>query len=168
MAVDPTNVDDQVEGSRYSSRSRRFTVFVLLALTGVFLASIILPLSDGDYFTICAFKNVTGFPCPGCGLTHSFCALARGRLERAFEYNLLGPPVFVCFLVVWIRSACELAGWNKPALAFDHIANRFRLIKVFAVAFVIFGLGRIVYLLIYSPEILSGSPLARLISWINH
>jgi len=140
---------------------------VLLALTGVFVVSFILPLSDGDYFTICAFKNVTGLPCPGCGLTHSFCSLVRGHLERALDYNMLGPPVFLCFVMIWIKSACELAGWRRPALALGQISRRLRLAKVFVVAFIIFGAGRIVYLAIYRPEILSGSPLARLIGWIH-
>jgi hypothetical protein len=159
---------DEVQAPTNSSGSRRFTMFVLLALTGVFLASFVVPASDGDYFTICAFKNVTGLPCPGCGLTHSFCALVRGRLDRAFDYNMLGPAVFFCFVMVWIRSACELAGWRKPALAFDRIAKRLRLAKAFVVAFAIFGIGRIVYLVIYRPEILSSSPLAKVLGWINH
>ena len=162
-----TNADFEGLTATHSSGTRRFTIFILLALTGVFVASFILPLSDGDYFTICAFKNVTGLPCPGCGLTHSFCSLVRGHLERALDYNVLGPPVFLCFVMIWIKSACELAGWRRPAIALGQISRRLRLAKVFVVAFIIFGAGRIVYLAIYRPEILSGSPLARLIGWIH-
>jgi hypothetical protein len=81
---------------------------------------------------------------------------------------MLGPAVFLCFVMVWIRSACELAGWRKVAFGFDRIAKRLRLAKAFVVAFAIFGIGRIVYLVIYRPEILSSSPLAKVLGWINH
>jgi len=148
--------------------SRRLNVIVLLGLSGVFLASLILPAPDGDYFTICAFKNVTGLPCPGCGLTHSFCALARGHLAQALGYNMLGPAVFLVFVLLWIRSTCALTGWNRAALALDLLGRRLRLARVFVTAFVLFGVGRIVYLLIYRPDLLNSSPVARLVAWITH
>src|SRR5215472_5236969 len=133
-----TSASFQGQSATHSHGTTRFTIFVLLALTGVFVVSFILPLSDGDYFTICAFKNVTGLPCPGCGLTHSFCSLVRGQLARAFDYNMLGPLVFLCFVMVWIKSACEFAGWQRPALALGRISKSLRLAKAFVIAFIIF------------------------------
>src|SRR5262249_10330446 len=148
--------------------SKRLNGFVLLALSGVFLASFILPAPDGDYFTICAFKNLTGLPCPGCGLTHSFCALVRGHLAQAFEYNILGPAVFLFSVLAWIRSALVLAGWYRQALAMDLFAKGFRIAWAFVAVFVVFGVGRIVYLLISRPDLLNSSPVARLLAWITH
>src|SRR5215475_10096556 len=88
--------------------SRKLAWFAFVMLAAVFLISIIYHPAGGDYFTICGFKNATGLPCPGCGLTHSFCAFGKGQLLSAFAWNLLGPPLFVLFALVWIRALCVL------------------------------------------------------------
>jgi len=43
----------------------------------------------------CGFKAITGKPCPGCGLTRSFCAISHGRLGKAWDYNPFGFPLYV-------------------------------------------------------------------------
>ena len=48
----------------------------------------------------CYFRLLTGKPCATCGLTTSFCNLARGRLEAAFDANP-GGLVFFPFTVVF-------------------------------------------------------------------
>src|SRR5262245_57656798 len=93
--------------------SKRLAGLLLLGLTAVFVTSVLLRPPAGDYFTICAFKNFTGLPCPGCGLTHSFCALGKGDVVGAFVFNALGPPLFIAFLFIWVRSAFVLL--NIPA-----------------------------------------------------
>jgi hypothetical protein len=35
----------------------------------------------------CPFNLITGIPCPGCGMTRAFLALARGDLITALHYN---------------------------------------------------------------------------------
>lgn len=42
----------------------------------------------------CTFHTLTGHGCPGCGMTTSFAALARGQLGQAFEANPLGILLF--------------------------------------------------------------------------
>lgn len=54
-----------------------------------------LSLFGWDVPVLCTFRRVTGFPCPGCGLTRSFVFLAHGHLVDAFRMNLFGPPAFV-------------------------------------------------------------------------
>ena len=43
---------------------------------------------------LCTFRRLTGWPCPGCGLTRSFVFLAHGRLADAFGINVFGPVAF--------------------------------------------------------------------------
>jgi hypothetical protein len=141
--------------------------FALLMLSGVFLVSVIFSLphyyASESYFTLCGFKSFTGLPCPGCGLTHSFCALGKGDLARAFGYNLLGPPLLFTFVLVWIRSACVLLNKNKPVSLFDRMAERFHLVRAFLIAFAVFGAGRIIYMLVYHPQHAHDSPMMKLV-----
>jgi len=45
---------------------------------GVLLAVALLPL-DRIPYTICTFLRLTGYPCPSCGLTRGFVAMAHGQ-----------------------------------------------------------------------------------------
>ncbi|HUP64489.1 MAG TPA: DUF2752 domain-containing protein [Thermoanaerobaculia bacterium] len=46
-------------------------------------------------------------PCPGCGLTRSFIALAGGDWEGAAALNMLGPPLFLATVTLLL-----LHGWS--------------------------------------------------------
>ena len=64
-------------------------------LFAVLLASVLLEpgwVEQGP--TICAFRLVTGRPCPGCGLIRSFTAMGSGDVGRAFLYHPFGPLLF--------------------------------------------------------------------------
>ena len=148
--------------------SKKLAMFALGGLTAVFIVSMLLKPSTGEYFTICGFKNLTGLPCPGCGLTHSFCALAKGSVGEAFEFNLLGPLLFAVLILVWVRSACVLLNREKAVQVFDRIAERFNVVRAFAYSFAIFGVARIAYLLVFQPLPFQDSPLSRLIARLIH
>jgi hypothetical protein len=154
------------EGALASRSSKMLAGFALIILSGVFVASVIFN-PDGyfsmkPYFTICGFKNFTGLPCPGCGLTHSFCAIGKGNFISAFGFNLLGPPLFLTFAMLWMRSAGVLLKKYKPVIVFDRMAERFHLVKSFLFAFAVFGLLRIIYLLIFYPQLMHDSPMFKL------
>ena len=145
--------------------SKKLALLALIGLTAVFTVSVLIKPSTGEYFTVCGFKNLTGLPCPGCGLTHSFCALSRGSIGEAFEFNLLGPLLYAVLVLIWIRSACVLLNREKAVRGFDRIAERFNIVRAFAYAFAVYGIARIIYLLVYH-QAFWGSPLARLFSRI--
>jgi len=48
---------------------------------------------------ICSMKLLTGIPCPGCGLTHSFCAISAGNFSDAFHFHLFGPFIYTAVLI---------------------------------------------------------------------
>ncbi|MEI6512039.1 MAG: DUF2752 domain-containing protein [bacterium] len=47
----------------------------------------------------CSFQFITGRPCPTCGLTTSFTAMAHLQLLTAIKANLFGPVIFLGMLV---------------------------------------------------------------------
>ncbi|MEP7216642.1 MAG: DUF2752 domain-containing protein [Anaerolineaceae bacterium] len=67
------------------------SVIALACLCAAFALS---PTTVGTGPTICPFRLATGLPCPGCGLTRSWVALAHGRISASFNANLFGPLAF--------------------------------------------------------------------------
>lgn len=145
--------------------SRFGAVIVAVVLLGVYVLSMLWSPPDGDYFTICGFKSFTGLPCPACGLTHSFCAVGKGDLSRAFAYNLLGPPLLLFSLLVWIRSFCVVVGLTRRAATLDHFITRLRPVHAFLIGFLVFGIGRIAYLLAIGHG--GQSRLTRFLEWLG-
>jgi hypothetical protein len=45
-------------------------------------------------FRLCPFYWLTGRPCPLCGLTRAFCALAKGHWTQAIHFHALSPLAF--------------------------------------------------------------------------
>jgi hypothetical protein len=48
---------------------------------------------------VCPFRLFFGVPCPGCGLTRSFCAMSHGDVAGAFSYHALGPCLYLALLI---------------------------------------------------------------------
>ena len=161
-AVEPLANQSGGDDPRDQGPSRSLAWLVMLGLAGVFIVSVIYHPSEGNYFTVCGFKNMTGLPCPGCGLTHSFCAFGKGHLLAAFGWNLLGPPLFLLFALVWIRALCVLLNRRRFPRAFDSFAERYRLVRYSAFTFAVFGVARIIYLLIADPGSLQQTALSEL------
>ena len=66
------------------------------------LLAFLLPPPDGAHIagipSLCAFQNLSGLPCPGCGITRSVVCCAHGLWNAAIAYHPLGPPVFACLV----------------------------------------------------------------------
>jgi Protein of unknown function (DUF2752) len=59
-------------------------------------------------FLKCPLRSLTGIPCPTCGMTRSFVAIAQGNLDAAIKYHLFGPALFLLFLTVFLSLLWEL------------------------------------------------------------
>lgn len=57
---------------------------------------------------LCVVKRLTGYRCPGCGLTRSFAYMGEGQVLEAFRMHILGPPIFVAMLYQLVYSALRL------------------------------------------------------------
>jgi hypothetical protein len=58
--------------------------------------------------SLCPFKMVTGFPCPGCGITKSLIFLYEGNFSKSFYYHLFGPFTFLFCIITIIVLTIEL------------------------------------------------------------
>jgi hypothetical protein len=57
-------------------------------------------------FTVCIFKNVTGVPCPSCGITRSLVQLVHGNILEAIYVNPLGllAALFLLIAPCWLLA----------------------------------------------------------------
>ena len=58
----------------------------------------------------CAFRTLTGLPCPMCGLTTSVCHLVRSEWREAIRAHPAGPPVLAMGIVAGAGSAVVAVG----------------------------------------------------------
>ncbi|TGK39129.1 DUF2752 domain-containing protein [Leptospira andrefontaineae] len=78
-------------------------VFLVLAI----LISFQLPLETESehWFTICWWKQLTGWDCPGCGLTRSVICFFRGDFSGSWNYHPFGIPIAILgtsgFIIRW-------------------------------------------------------------------
>jgi hypothetical protein len=87
---------------------------LFLGLTAVFTISRLLPVpgADGriDHLpSVCPFHQLTGLPCPGCGLTRAFVCLSHGQFVQSLHWHPIGWLVYGVFLVLWARAGLTWA-----------------------------------------------------------
>lgn len=58
--------------------------------------------------SLCPFKMLSGFPCPGCGITKSMVYFYEGNLSKSLYYNIFGPLVIVFCIVTIAVLLTEL------------------------------------------------------------
>ena len=80
---------------------------VFFAIMSGLLAAVLLYDPRGGPAT-CTSRVLFGLPCPGCGMTRSVTAMARGRLAESLEVHLFGPLVLAVMSAVWGISLAGL------------------------------------------------------------
>jgi len=66
-------------------------------------------------FEFCLIKRLTGFPCPGCGMTRALIEFVKGNLSGAFEWHPLFwlVPIFIAAIFFYVKKPAK---WNKISL----------------------------------------------------
>ncbi|HEY1497587.1 MAG TPA: DUF2752 domain-containing protein [Candidatus Solibacter sp.] len=99
------------------SRDRQGAIYSLLPRLAALLAAFaVLYFFTPPDLPVCAFRWLTGRPCPLCGLTHAVFALAKGRIGEAIRLHPLSPLAIV-MLAGTFWSARRMARFWGPCLA---------------------------------------------------
>jgi hypothetical protein len=139
-------------------RARWASLGILLAAGGAAAALALSPI-HGE----CGFRAVLGAPCPGCGMTRSILALARGDAAGSLRWHPLGIPVLAGAATAGILALRE--GWTGRPV-FRRLADRRAPAAALALlaAFALVWIVRVVAVPAWSPDpIRPGSPMARLV-----
>ena len=83
---------------------RRNLLFIFIITGGyAFLWFSALTNSEHSY-TLCMFKNVTGHPCPGCGMGRASIELFQGHVAESVHFHWWAIPFHIMLIVslVWL------------------------------------------------------------------
>jgi len=94
--------------------------------------------TSGGFFPVCPLYAVTGFACPGCGLTRGFHALFHGDVLNALDYNAMLP--FFAFLIASGFIALGYYAIRGRRLPFNPLHPN--LVWSFLVLLLVFGVIR--------------------------
>jgi hypothetical protein len=90
-------------------RARRFGFLHALGLAGLLglLTARFLPLGRLPLWG-CAFRQHTGWPCPGCGLSRVAVRVSHGDIQGALDANPLGTLAALGFAACTLLAALQL------------------------------------------------------------
>lgn len=106
-----------------------FTVVLVSGLAYAFLGMDFL--THSDLGLPCAFRSVTGSPCPGCGMTRAFLLLSQLRINDALATNPAAP--FLAGAMLWRLATSRGALLREHHLglanlvAFEDLMNHVRI-----------------------------------------
>lgn len=147
--------------SRFLSRKERYLRWGILGVC-------ISPLCSAYFyhqgwrvpFLSCPIRHFTGIPCPTCGMTRSFMAMAAGDWNRAFTQHLFGPFLFVGCAIAVIHVAIELKVGRKLKTHYTNIVSnrKIQILGIFLFSiyyasrlYFLFSVGRLYLNFIHSP-----------------
>jgi hypothetical protein len=58
--------------------------------------------------TICLIKNISGYECFGCGMTHAIISTFNGHFEKAFLYNWKIIIILPLLAIIWGKQLIKL------------------------------------------------------------
>ena len=113
------------------------------------LAAVVLAHADVEGgVSICMLRRVFGLPCPGCGMTRAFAALARGDLRAAFAFHPWAPVVAAELAAAWLLWGASVIGagaaaWSRRVGALPARRWAGRLVAANLTALAALWLGRL-------------------------
>jgi len=87
-----------------STKSKRKIYGIIGALITLMVPFLLLLFNQNHLETdqsLCPLKILTGFPCPGCGITKAMVCFYEGDITKSLYYNIFGPLV-IAFCIVTI------------------------------------------------------------------
>lgn len=86
---------------------------------------------------LCMIRNVTGFPCPGCGMTRAHIEVLKLNFKRAFYYHPLFIFPSIIFFIIIFKKKFKIA---------NYIYNNNYIIMAMLLIFIILYIVRFVLL----------------------
>lgn len=118
----------------------------LFIIAGGYLFLYLISVFDSGYgSTLCLIKNITGYPCPGCGMGRASIELFKGNIAQSLHFHLWAIPLNVALIISFFWLLRDVV---KNSDSFFKAMSRPISLKILALIFilVIFNWIRALYL----------------------
>jgi Protein of unknown function (DUF2752) len=115
----------------------------------------------------CPLRSLTGIPCPTCGMTHSFVAIAQGDLDAAIKYHLFGPAIFLLCLAILVLLLWDLKTNQNRSFPYRRFFAKSRVYVSVGLCYLGYYSVRIVHL-VSSGELSKAFWTSPVGTWLNH
>lgn len=96
----------------------------VIGLVGLLIARYV-PVARLIPFWGCSFRQITGYPCPGCGLTRVADRVAHFHFVAALKANPIGTVAALCFAACAVLTVIHLVfAVPMPELVLDERERR--------------------------------------------
>lgn len=111
---------------------------------GLILAGVVLVAGHalGWRLWVCMFHEITGLPCPGCGLTRGMTAFARGDVQQALRWHPFTPVFALGLVLMVVVTVLREPQRTKVLDVIARIEARTGITFVLIIALMAFGLWR--------------------------
>ena len=122
-----------------ASALRERAVCIGMAATGLILVA---GNALGWHLWVCMFHEITGLPCPGCGLTRGMTAFARGDVQQALHWHPFTPVFALGLVLMVVVTVLREPQRTKVLDMMARIEARTGITFVLLIALMVFGLWR--------------------------
>jgi hypothetical protein len=102
-----------VISTSFTSKQKRRKIYGIAYAFIVLAVPYLIMLTSHEHIeseqSLCPLKMLTGFPCPGCGITKSIIFYYEGDLLKSLYYHVLGPFVPIACIFAILLLLTELA-----------------------------------------------------------
>ncbi len=95
-----------------NTHSKRKIFGIIGAIITLMVPFLLLFFNQSDHLetdqSLCPLKMLTGFPCPGCGITKSVVYFYEGDIQKSLYYNIFGPLVIAFCITTIVVLSTEL------------------------------------------------------------
>ena len=117
----------------FKTWQRRYVSTILAILAAYFYLFISAYYESSRNITICIFKNLSGYPCPGCGITRGTIALFSGKFLQSFILNPMAIVINIMAITALVWMSIDLI---KGKQSFEK-ASKFKLKPIWIIILIL-------------------------------
>ena len=110
-------------------------LLAMFIIAGGYLFLYLISLLDSGYEnTLCVIKNLTGYPCPGCGMGRASIELFKGNILQSLHFHWWAIPLHAALITSFFWLLRDMI---KGSDSFFRAMNRPVSIKILVVIFIL-------------------------------
>jgi Protein of unknown function (DUF2752) len=94
---------------------------------------------------VCVFNEVTGLPCPGCGMTRAVSALCRGEWQKSQALHPFAPGIALAVVVLILATVLPMTTRRRLTDAVAFIEQRTGITLLFIITMMLWGIWRMLH-----------------------